>query len=203
MKIISFYTGHYAWDAEQLVKSLNKTGWKDYSVENREPLGNWETNTQYKAPFILEKIKTEDAVVWTDADSRLKQMPTLFEQLDCDVAFNYLPLDKGSSFKLPQHSILTNEIVEQEGFLQSGTMMFKNTPKTIALLEKWIELNTADNQQWDQWTLQMAVHMIDDITVAQLPPEYVWTDNSNNIYGHRNPVFEHLQASRKFKAKIR
>ena len=203
MKIICFYTGHYAWDAEQLTKSLNKTGWKDFCVENREPLGNWETNTQYKAPFILEKIKNEDSVVWTDADSRMKQYPSLLEELKCDVAFNYMPLEKESFFKLPKHAILTNEIVEQEGFLQSGTMYFKNTEKTIELLHKWIELNNKDNQQWDQWTLQMAVHMIPDINVYSLPPEYVWTDNYHNIYENKKPVFEHLQASRRFKSRIR
>jgi len=131
MKIICFYTGHYAWDAEQLTKSLNKTGWKDFCVENREPRGNWETNTQYKAPFILEKIKNEDSVVWTDADSRMKQYPSLLEELNCDVAFNYMPLEKESFFKLPKHAILTNEIVEQEGFLQSGTMYFNNTEKYV------------------------------------------------------------------------
>lgn len=199
MKFISFYTGHYQWDAEQLMKSLNKLGIKNYDVEYRDRVGNWEANTQLKAPFILEKLKENDSVVWTDADSRVRQIPSFFDTIETDIGVFYLPVELAGGFVPPEHSILQNAT----SYLQSGTMYFKNNDKVIKLLERWIELNAQDPRQWDQWTLQVAIEH-SDVTVTHLPPEYVWMDGVvSPVYENRRPVIEHTQASRRFKDKIR
>jgi len=199
MKIISFYTGHYQWDAEQLTKSMVKLGITSFEVEYKDQIGAWEQNTQMKAPFILEKLKQNDAVVWTDADSRVRQIPSFFDTVDTDIAVFYLPKEYVGAFTLPEHSI----IKDVEYYLQSGTMYFKNNERVIKLLEHWIELNKQDSRQWDQWTLQKAI-LDSKVSVTQLPPEYVWIDSiSAPLYGQRKPVFEHTQASRRFKDKIR
>lgn len=204
MRFISYYTDLYAWDAEQLLKSLARNGITDFSVERRPQLGSWERNTQYKAPFILEKLLEGKSVVWTDADSRIRQTPTLFSELDCDVAFFYLTKQQVPDFKLPENSNLSPELIERDGYLQSGTMLFNYTPNAIALLTKWISLNDQDHVQWDQWTLQAACEQIPGLKIAKLPPEYVWIDGiSLDIFGPRKPVIEHLQASRKYKQKLR
>lgn len=198
-KIISFYTGHYEWDAEQLKKSMNKLGIKNYDVEYRDRVGDWEANTQMKAPFILEKLKENDAVVWTDADSRVRQIPSFFDTITTDIGVFYLPKELAGGFVPPDHSI----IKDVEYYLQSGTMFFKNNEKVIKLLERWIELNKQDSRQWDQWTLQVAI-LESDVTVTQLPPEYVWMDGVvSPVYENRGPVIEHTQASRRFRDKIR
>lgn len=203
MKIVSFYTSHYEADAKQLIKTLIQFNIQ-YEVDYRERVGSWEANTQIKAPFILEKLKQNDSVVWTDADSRIKQYPSLFDSIETDVAFFFLPREKAGAFKLPEGCALKNSIVDKQGFLQSGTMYFKNTPRTIALLEMWIERNNEDNQQWDQWTLQACLENIDGLTVTELPPEYVWIDSiSIQQYGNLTPVIYHTQASRRFKKLIR
>lgn len=200
MKVVSYYTDLYAWDAEQLLKSLARSGVDNYAVERRPQLGSWARNTQYKAHFILEKLLEGDSVVWTDADSRIKQYPSLFDTLSCDVAFFFLTKDQAPEFQLPHDSILTPELIERDGYLQSGTMLFNNTPNSIALVEKWISLNEQDHVQWDQWTLQTAIEYIPGLIVEKLPPEYNWIDGiSPGIFGSRKPVIEHLQASRKFK----
>lgn len=197
--IISFYTGHYQWDAEQLMKSMNKLGINNYQVEYRDRVGSWEANTQMKAPFILEKLKQNKAVVWTDADSRVRQIPTFFDKVDADIAVFYLPKEHAGDFNPPEHSLVRGF----DKFLQSGTMYFRNTSRTIKLMERWIELNQEDSRQWDQWTLQVAIDE-SGIPVENLPPEYVWVESTNvPAYGKRAPVFEHTQASRRFKDKIR
>lgn len=199
MKFISFYTGHYEWDAEQLKKSMNKLGIRNYDVEYRDRVGNWEANTQMKAPFILEKLKENDAVVWTDADSRVRQVPSLFETIDTDIAVFYLPKELAGGFIPPNHSIIKNA----DRYLQSGTMYFKNNDRVIKLLERWIELNKKDSQQWDQWTLQVAIDE-SDVTVTELPPEYIWIDGiTSTAYKGCNIIIEHTQASRRFKDKLR
>lgn len=194
-KIISFYTGHYQWDAEQLIKSMVKRGIKNFDVEYRDQAGNWEQNTQMKAGFILEKLKQNNAVVWTDADSRVRQNPVFFDTMFADVGVFYLHKKYANDFVLPEHSVIKGA----DYYLQSGTMYFKNNEKVIKLLERWIELNSQDPRQWDQWTLQKAI-VESDVSVQQLPAEYVWTDAG---YATGSPVFEHLQASRRFKDKIR
>ena len=199
MKFISFYTGHYEWDAEQLKKSMNKLGIRNHDVEYRDRVGSWEANTQMKAPFILEKLLENDAVVWTDADSRVRQVPTFFDTITTDVGLFFLSKELAGVFVLPEHSILQNV----DSYLQSGTMYFKNNDRVIKLLETWIELNKKDSQQWDQWTLQVALQN-SDVTITHLPPEYVWMDGVvSTAYSVRNPVIEHTQASRRFKSKIR
>jgi len=198
MKIISFYTGHYEWDAKQLIKSMNKLGMSNYIVEYKDRIGSWERNTQMKARFILEKLQNEDAVVWTDADSRIHQIPSLFDTIIDDIGIFYLPKELAGEFTLPDHAC----IKDVEYYLQSGTMYFKNNTRVIKLLERWIELNDEDPRQWDQWTLQKAI-IESDVSITQLPPEYIWIDGiSMQVYGNRIPVIEHLQASRKYKNKI-
>jgi len=203
MKLISYYTDLYAWDAQQLIKSIARQGIRDFKVELRPQLGSWERNTQYKAPFILEKLLEGDPVVWTDADSRIKQYPMLFDSLMCDVAFFYLTREQVPDFKLPSNSTLSQELVDRDGYLQSGTMFFNYTPKAIELLRKWISINDSDHVQWDQWTLQTAVNQISELQVGRLPPEYCWIDGiSADIFGSRKPVIEHMQASRKYKGRL-
>jgi hypothetical protein len=183
LRIVSYYTALYSEVAKNLVKSLNKFPEIDYTVEERPESGNWEKNTHYKAVFIHEKLLGEQSVIWTDADSIIKQYPSLFDEIDCDVAFHWF---KGEE-------------------LISGTMYFKNTEKTFELLESWIHLNKQFPENWDQVNLQNALNGTRDIKVVSLPPEYNFiTDLSREYYGNDvRPVFEHFQASRVYKKRLR
>ena len=180
MIIISYYTALYQFEAENLERSLTKF-LPDISfvIEEKPESGNWEKNTQYKAVFIKEKLTQR--LAWTDADSELKQYPKLFDEIDCDVAFHW--------FK------------DEE--LMSGTMYWNNTPKAHELLDSWIRLNKLFPNNWDQVNLQNALNGMQDIKVYRLPPEYNFiTDLSREYYGNLNPVFEHYQASRKYKKRL-
>jgi hypothetical protein len=148
-------------------------------VEERSESGSWELNTHYKAVYIKEKLI--EPVIWTDADSVLKQYPTLIETIDCDFA---------------AHWFKDKELI-------SATMYWNNTPKAHELLDKWIELNKLNSKLWDQVNLQNALTEIENIKVIKLPPEYNFIfDLSREYYGNLNPVFEHYQASRKYKNRL-
>jgi len=199
MKFVSYYTDLYALEAEELIKTLDHFK-LSYEVDNRPQLGSWERNTQYKAPFILEKLKQNHSVIWTDADSRIRQYPELFETLDCDVAFFFF---YDHTWKLPPQSKLDQSIPDMEGYLQSGTMYFKNTPNTIKLVEEWVRLNEEDHTQWDQWNIQRALTHIKHLKIDILPPEYVWIEGvSAEFFPNKKPVIEHHQASRKYKKRL-
>ena len=162
-----------------LIKTLKKFPQIEYMVEERSESGSWELNTHYKAVYIKEKLI--EPVIWTDADSVLKQYPTLIETIDCDFA---------------AHWFKDKELI-------SATMYWNNTPKAHELLDKWIELNKLNSKLWDQVNLQNALTEIENIKVIKLPPEYNFIfDLSREYYGNLNPVFEHYQASRKYKNRL-
>jgi hypothetical protein len=142
MKFISFYTEDYIEHANLLKKSLEDNNIDSSNIEYRESIGSWEANTQIKAEFILEKLRENDAVVWTDADSYLLQKPSFFDSITTDVGLFFLPIELSDGFVPPEYSILKNV----DRYLQSGTMYFKNNPRVIKLLEDWIEINKKDNR---------------------------------------------------------
>jgi hypothetical protein len=196
IKFISFYTETYEQDARQLKNSLTKFGIDDSDINYREQVGSWAANTQMKAQFILEKLRENDAVVWTDADSQILQTPSFFDTISTDVGLFFIPQELALGWQPPEYSILQNT----DRYLQSGTMYFKNNARVIRLLEAWIALNKKDSRQWDQWTLQLVLQN-SDVSITQLPPEYVWAPYVSKVYSPRDPVIEHGQASLRIKQK--
>ena len=114
-------------------------------------------------------------MIWTDADSVVRENPILFDSLDCDIAF---------------HRFKGNELL-------SGTVYFKNTVATVSLLLSWIEINRENPEIFDQKNLDTAIKLTSDLSIVDLPPEYCFIfDLSRDYYGGRKPVIEHFQASR-------
>lgn len=84
MLYITFYTPEYEPDAMQLVETLNK-----FSLPHRlypyNPIGGWILNCSYKYIALLDALKTAPCpVVVLDADARIMQMPSLFEDIQRD-----------------------------------------------------------------------------------------------------------------------
>lgn len=177
MKFISYYTYKYKNEAAKLKQSLEALNLQ-YHVAGIEDQGSWDANTHYKPIFIKQQIQNQSAVVWLDADCMVLQYPQLFFELDCDVAF---------------HRFKDKELL-------SGTVFFKNTARTIELLDKWIAINEANLEVFDQKNLDQALKSMGDISILELPPEYCFIfDLSKDYYPRVNPIIEHYQASRKFR----
>ena len=178
--IVSYFTENYRKEADKLIKSLKRNE-ISYVVKELSDQGGWDKNTHYKPIFLLEMMQLGfPYVVWTDADSEVIKPPTLFDTLDCDVAF---------------HRFQGTELL-------SGTVFLNNTPKTIELLNKWIEVNNQNPTVFDQKNLDTALSLVPDLTIGELPPEYCFIyDLSFLEYGDLKPVFMHWQASRKLKKK--
>lgn len=202
-KIVSYYTGQYEWDADQLKKSLTKLGIRNYDISEMVDSGSWERNTQHKSAYILEKmLQYKCPIVWTDADSRVRVEPKLFNNIEEDVGLYFISKEQVPEFTLPKDSLLTEESISKYGYLQSGTMFFNYTDRSLELLTKWLVMNSENTSQWDQWTLQLCLDEVNKLSIFTLPPEYVWIKGlSRNLYPNGNPVIEHLQASRKYKKR--
>ncbi len=177
MKFISYYTYKYKNEAAKLKQSLEALGLQ-YPVAGIEDQDSWDANTHYNPIFIKQQIQNQKAVVWLDADCMVLSHPQLFFELDCDIAF---------------HRFRGKELL-------SGTVFFKNTARTIELLDNWIAINKENPEIFDQKNLDQALKSMTDISILELPPEYCFIfDLSKDYYPRVNPIIEHYQASRKFR----
>lgn len=169
----------YEKEVKRLIETTKKLGIAT-CIEGVPNLGTWEKNCQYKANYILKMMEQQPAnVVWVDADAEFHHIPTLFDQLQCELAYHYLHYRRE---------------------LLSGTLFLKNTPKVHQLVKDWIALN-ATNNHWDQKNLQKLVEADPKLKKEILPAEYCYIKNHKHQQV-TDPVITHFQASRRFKRKV-
>lgn len=179
--VISFYTVNtpYEKEIQKLIASLDMYNVK-HSVSSIQTLGSWEKNCQHKARCILHAMETiETNIVWLDADAVITRYPSLFDELECDLAYHYL---------------------EHRKELLSGTLFLANNERMRELVREWIALNDT-NRAWDQKNLQSIVENRNNIAKQVLPAAYC------KIYDNRHqqvtdPVVMHYQASRRYKRAV-
>lgn len=183
MKVVGFYTKDpvYTPHAELLTKSLARFG-VQVDLLAIAP-SDWLTITGLKPTMVLNALeKWREPVLYLDIDSVvLEDIRPFFESLvgTADVAAYY-----------------------RESELISSTVFFDYSDKTLALVEKWKQINDADINLWDQMALQLAIEQSEDIHCYQLPPEYTYIfDLSRELHPGVEPVIEQLQASREGRHK--
>jgi hypothetical protein len=185
--VVSFYTKDNGYDREaaKLIESLKAFG-VDYYVEAIDSLGNWMTNAHHTHGFIRKALDLypERPVVWTDADSVLRRYPGLFDTLDCDFAAH-----------------VHNWIRWGKTELLCGTMYFANNTATRGFLEDCARMNLQFPNRRGAFNVAETFKVWKDrLRFQELPPEYCKIyDLMSNV---PDPVFEHFQASRRFRRHI-
>lgn len=172
----SFYTDAYRDHAEGLIASLEAFG-LEHDVRHLPSGGNWLTNVNHKAVFLLSMMARhpDRPIVWLDADARVRQAPKLFDTLSCDFACHY------------RHGVE----------LLSGTMYFAPTAAAVQLLQAWHFKCAKHPERWDQVSLQDTIaDMGDALRVERLPATYTCVFDDPKM---GPPVIEHLQASRQLR----
>ena len=157
-------------------------------LELIESLGSWENNTHFKASFIkrcIENNKEYTSFVYVDVDAVFRSYPTIFDNMEHDVAFRI------ENFKWRPNEPL------------SGTIFFKKSDGVIKLLDDWIEINNQIKAErnnpltWEQFHLKSALDRNSELSFLNLPPEYCYVDtHSKNLYPLITPIIYHYQASR-------
>ena len=172
-KAISFHTDDswYTEHAERLEQSL-KCFNIDYYILPIPRIGSWTDITRFKPHFILECLEEFKCnVVFIDADAIVRQMPVLFDTIDCDVAV---------------HKKDNIEIL-------GGTVYVGYNEGGIRFAHDWVrelENNSLDDQRGLQNTLKSGSYR-----VTMLPAPYTLIFD---LMSHQGPpVIEHFQASRK------
>jgi len=150
---VGFYTKRYEGHAKQLIDDLLKFDISFY-IEEIDDLGDWHKNTHYKPTFILECLnKFKLNIVYLDCDANIKEYPSLFDNLDCDVACWRVPRKYG-------------------GHLSNGTIFLKNNKRVKEFVKHW-ENKCKENQTdcFEQEKFERAVNET-GVLLADLPITY-------------------------------
>ena len=181
--IVSYYTKGtgYEEQVEQLKDTLRRFNLEN-DVVGIPDKGNWHKNTYYKAQFILKMMKKypNRAIVFIDADAKIRANPVLFNTLDCDFACHF----------------------RQGKELLSGTLYFGNTKGARHLVNKWVEENRlCPKTHMPQRNLRTVFNRHKkEISWKPLPVQYCMIFDSHARNKVR-PVIEHFQLSRKYKTR--
>lgn len=192
--IVGYYTisTPYEDEAKKLIASCNKIGIR-HDIRGVQNLGSWQSNTRYKAKFMLDMLTKhpDKRLLYVDCDAVIHSLPVLFKNYSADVAVRF------QDFNWRKNECL------------SGTIYMENNLKTRRLCELWAKENIsegADAKTFEQWNLAKAIEQMgktDGLVCKNLPPEYTFIfDSMRKIYPGAVPVIEHFQASRKFKNRV-
>jgi len=179
--ITSYYTTGtgYETQVEQLKTTLRR-----FNLENDivgiPDQGSWRKNVYYKAGFIQRMMKKypNRAIVFVDADAKMRMNPVLFNDLDYDFACHFYNRKE----------------------LLSGTLYFGNTKGAKFLINEWIKENESHPTiHMPQRNLQAVFNeQKNKIKWKALPVEYCMIYDSR-ARQEKNPVIEHFQLSRLYK----
>lgn len=187
---ISFYTKNtgYEQEIQNLISSFKKFK-LEHEIETIESLGDWQKNVKYKAVLMrkmLDKYPHKN-IVYLDSDSIICRYPSLFENIDADIAVHYIDWSK---YRGPDCLQLNGAVV-----------YVANNQKTRELLDTWIKRNDANPSMTDQKILEELLEQRkDEVKIYNLPPEYCKIfDTMRQV---EDPVIEQFQASRRFRQEI-
>jgi len=158
--VVSFFTPQkiYRDFVAELILACDNVGLEHFVLE-AEDRGSWVANCAYKGPFCLEMMRMlERPILWIDADGKPKRMPDLL--VDTDVDFAVYAFEGPRRRRLPggsgKYAELPKDWPDPGRWMNSGTVYFGHTPKSLELLERWAELCLERPSSWDQHLLQEA-----------------------------------------------
>ena len=120
---VSFWTTKYKDAAARLKASFDSLGLE--SDINEIPDNGWKASVRFKPTYILQMMNKHldaYAIVWIDADGNVLQKPTLFWEINEDLAAHFL--------------LWRHKNAEE---LLSGTLYVRNTEEMRSAVSKWIE----------------------------------------------------------------
>lgn len=180
--VVAYFTKDTPYEKEiiGLKESLDKLN-IPYDIKEISNLGSWNLNCNYKPIFIknmLEKYKKR--IIYVDADARFRNYPDIVNKFE----------DK---YEIGVHFLNGVQLC-------AGTIFFNYKDSSFEILNKWIEkIKIINNHKHaDQFPLELILKK-SNYNIFKLPYEYYY------IFDKKigKPVIEHMQASRRFKNKIK
>jgi hypothetical protein len=199
--VVTFYTPEYEEEARQLVETCNNFNvlCKAYPKPSK---GSWVHNCTMKAEVIEQALSEfNHGVVWIDADGRIKNLPSIFDQLNnYDFGCYWIP----NVWNQPRNQHLKPWGLGNEA-LAGGTLYFNNTPITLELLKAWKKESLENPNRWEQQSLQKVWEQFNTkgLKTFNFTQGYCKVFDCNWFEKEETVIIEHTQASRRLKGKIR
>lgn len=188
VKVVSFASGP-AYE-QALLRLQTSLGTQLFEVSNCD-LKDWRSAVMYKPTFIQQMLlrldDKIDGVLWTDADSVLKRPPPWKDLAGCDLAFATMR----RSPMAPEEAL-------------TGTMYFSRSHHAVQFIEEWVLRTPVYEQDYTPEGKSFEATLRDwpNLRIKKLDPEWCWIyDTSKEMYGERQPIFEHYQMSRQERFK--
>ena len=183
-KILTYHTPHkgYADDAQLLRLSAERFGY-DVAVMTPVDRGSWVANVNIKPELVLKELKRSKCpVLFLDADCLLHAELPFFNNIPGDISldiFRPSRLRNGFFCQAYKHKIW------KEGCMwNSGIALFVPNHRTLAVVEKWVELSKRRPGVWDQINLINAwIKTGRKANVVPIPDEYI---AGRALIGHRS-----------------
>ena len=189
--LVCYYTigSVYEAPAKALENKAKERGVKCH-VRGISDRGGWCENTDFKPVFISECMRDfNDDIAYTDADSVMHAYPSLFDSPAADII------------------IRKQDFRWRKGEWMSGTFFMRNCETNARVVEEWASRVSASKttrnnpRTWEQHHLGSAIESC-GASWSQLPAEYICFDHIEQEVGKiANPVFTHMQYSRKTAAR--
>lgn len=174
---VSYHTGgRYERHSQELVDTLDKFGLEHYVLRMPDS-GDWCVNCSIKPTVVRLAMARHPgrAVVYLDADARVRKMPELFFEISPDV-------------DLARHLLGGGELL-------SGTLYFGATGGAAELITMWEQACADAPGIWDQVHLQCIVESGRRWNILDIPESYVYIFDRATV-PKEQVVIEHFQASR-------
>ena len=192
--VVGYYTVNtpYEQEAQRLIYSCKNLG-LNYDIQGVQNFGSWQSNTRYKANFMLNMLHAHPGkrLLYVDCDAVIHETPNLFINYSADISVRY-----------QDFSYRKNECL-------SGTIYMENNLKTKRLCEFWANTNRTEGpnaKTLEQVNLGRAIDKMvssEGLIFKNLPPEYTFIfDTMRKMYPDVKPIIEHFQASRKYKNRV-
>ncbi len=183
--IVCYYTpGPYAAECHRLVRSIVRLGLPHF-VEQMPPVKTWLEGVHLRPQFLrgCRELFPDRVLLSVDADAVVHSNPW--------------PLLPSGPWDVAIHHLARNKRLEA----LPGTLALWPGSGADKLLNVWQRVSKRLCARPNRYAYAAAVKQ-SGVKVADLPPELCWIfDLSMQTYGRRQPVIEHLQASRSYKVK--
>lgn len=177
---VAFYTRGtlYEREADRLRASLDKHS-LPHDIRPIDSLGDWIANSRYTATHVLKMMDAypDRPIVQLDADAVVYARPTLFDDLDCDIAAH---IRRGSE-------------------MLNGTLYVAPTRAARLVIERYQTgvANHPDHTNEQKWLHEAVKELAYCVNFHGLPASYCWIPDimADDLNGD-NPVIGQMQASR-------
>lgn len=161
MIVCAYYTNPLYGEYTGRLKKSIPSG-LDFHAEEFKDEGSWLANLHLKAKFIrrlLDDYPTE-RILYLDADSEVVGDISMLSTVKEDVA-----------------AVLWEHVPRSKPQLLGGTLLFRNTPAALEVLDRWALLSGSRKDRLDQENLEDVIEfMRGRVSVRVLSPEYCWLE---------------------------